>query len=172
MTNVRVSMRQRNPGEARNAISAVLASLADVKHVHVFDDDIDIFSDDQVEWALATRFQADRDLIVGSGYRVVPIDPSLQGARIGAKLGFDCTKPFGKGDAFEFTVAAPPVMPQRAPGGVEETLAHGPASFLELMAAAGTRDGREILHTLDKLYGEGRLGRSEDGRYMLNGAKK
>jgi UbiD family decarboxylase len=172
MTNVRVAMRQRNPGEARNAISAVLASLADIKHVYVFDDDIDIFSDDQVEWALATRFQADRDLIAGSGYRAVPIDPSLQGARIGAKLGFDCTKPFGKVDSFEFTVAAPPVMPQRAPGGVEETLAQGPASFLELMAATGTRDGREILRTLDKLYGEGRLGRSEDGRYALNGGKK
>jgi UbiD family decarboxylase len=172
MTNVRVAMRVRNPGEAHNAISAVLASLADVKHVHVFDEDIDIFSDEQVEWAIATRFQADRDLIVGTGYRVVPIDPSLQGARIGAKLGFDCTKPFGKGDAFEFTVAAPPVMPQRARGGVEETLAQGPASYLELMAAAGTRDGREILLTLDKLYGEGRLGRSEDGRYVLNGAKK
>jgi UbiD family decarboxylase len=172
MCTVRVAMRQRNPGEAHNAIAAVFASLADVKHVYVFDDDIDIFSDDQVEWALATRFQADRDLIVGSGYRTVPIEPSLQGARIGAKLGFDCTKPFGKGDAFEFTVAAPPVMPQRARGGVEETLAQGPASYLELMAATGTRDGREILLMLDKLYGDGRLGRSEDGRYVLNGGKK
>ena len=47
----------------------------------------------------------------------------------------------------------------------------GPASYLELMAAAGTRDGRELLHALDKLYGEGRLGRTEDGRYMLNGTK-
>jgi UbiD family decarboxylase len=172
MCTARVAMRQRNPGEAHNAIAAAFASLADVKHVYVFDDDIDIFSDDQVEWALATRFQADRDLIVGSGYRAVPIEPSLQGSRIGAKLGFDCTKPFGKGDAFEFTVAAPPVMPQRARGGVEETLAQGPASYLELMAAAGTRDGREILLTLDKLYGDGRLGRNEEGRYVLNGGKK
>ena len=171
MTTVRVAMRQRNPGEAHNAISAMFASLADVKHVYVFDDDIDIFSDDQVEWAMATRFQADRDIIVGTGYRAVPIEPSLQGARIGAKLGFDCTKPFGKGDSFEFTVAAPPVMPAREHGSVEETLTRGPASYLELMAATGTRDGREILLTLDQLYAEGRLGRDENGRYVLNGAK-
>ena len=96
MYNVRVSLRQRVPGEARNAIAAVFGSIAEVKHVFVFDDDIDVFSDEQVDWALATRFQADRDLIVGTGYRVVPIDPSLQGMRVGAKLGFDCTKPFGK----------------------------------------------------------------------------
>jgi hypothetical protein len=63
-------------------------------------------------------------------------------------------------------------MPQRPRGGVEETLAQGPASFLELMATAGTRDGREILRTLDKLYGEERLGRNEEGRYVLNGGKK
>jgi len=69
-------------------------------------------------------------------------------------------------------VAAPPVMPPRPRGSVEATLAQGPASYLELMAATGTRDGREILLTLDRLYGEGRLGRSEDGRYVLNGGNK
>jgi UbiD family decarboxylase len=172
MLTVRIAMRQRHPGEARNAIAVAFGSIADVKHVYVFDDDIDIFSDDQVEWAMATRFQADRDLIVGTGYRAVPIEPSLQGARIGAKAGFDCTKPFGKIDAFEFTVAAPPSVPVRERGSVEEVLAQGPASYLELMAAAGTRDGRGILHMLDKLYAEGRLERAEDGRYMLNGAKR
>ncbi len=172
MATVRVAMCQRNPGEAHNAISAVFASVADVKHVYVFDADIDIFSDDQVDWAMATRFQADRDLIVGTGYRAVPIDPSLQGTRVGAKLGFDCTKPFGKVDAFEFTVAAPPVMPERDRASVEEVLRRGPASYLELMAAAGTRDGRELLLSLDRLYAEGQLGRTEDGRYTLNGGKK
>ena len=50
-------------------------SNADVKHVFAVDDDIDIFSDAQMDWALATRFQADRDLIVASGFRAVPLDP-------------------------------------------------------------------------------------------------
>jgi 2,5-furandicarboxylate decarboxylase 1 len=53
--NVRVAIRQRYPGEARNAIAAVFASIADAKHVFVLDDDIDVFSDEQLDWALATR---------------------------------------------------------------------------------------------------------------------
>jgi 2,5-furandicarboxylate decarboxylase 1 len=76
--NVRVAMRQRVPGEARNAIAAVFSSLANVKNVFVVDPDIDIFSDEQMEWALATRFQPDRDLVVQGGFRTLPLG-RLQG---------------------------------------------------------------------------------------------
>ena len=55
--NLRVSIQQRYPGEARNAMAAILGSSGEVKNVFVVDDDIDVFSDDQMEWALATRFQ-------------------------------------------------------------------------------------------------------------------
>jgi UbiD family decarboxylase len=171
MYNVRVSLRQRYPGEARNAIAAVFGSIGDVKHVFVVDEDIDVFSHEQIDWALATRFQADRDFVAASGFRAVPLDPSLAGSRTGAKAGFDCTKPFGKGDGFEYTVPEPPQLTQRKRQSVEEALTEGPATFLDLMAAAGTRDGRELLHTFDKLYEQGRLGRLEDGRYVLTGGK-
>jgi UbiD family decarboxylase len=173
MYNVRVSLRQRVPGEARNAIAAVFSSAGDVKHVFVVDDDIDIFSDEQIDWALATRFQADRDLVVAAGFRCVPLDPSLQGSRTGAKCGFDCTKPFGKGESAEFTVPQAPQLPAAPAAGarasVEERLAQGPATYVELMAAIGSRDGREILRDFDKLYAQGRLTRLKDGRYALNG---
>ena len=170
MYNARVSLRQRVPGEARNAIAAVFGSNADVKHVFVTDADIDIFSDSQVDWALATRFQADRDIVVASGFRAVPLDPSLQGARAGAKAGFDLTIPFGKLGAQEFTIPEPP---QRAPAAtapgqtVVDALSEGPRHFRELMEAANSDDGREIVRELEALYAEGRLGRCEDGRYML-----
>jgi len=167
MYNVRVSMRQRYPGEARNAIAAVFGSLGDVKHVFVVDNDIDVFSDEQIDWALATRFQADRDLVVATGFRCVPLDPSLQGSRTGAKAGFDCTRPFGKADAAEFTVPQAPQLPQRPRQSIEATLMAGPATYLELMAAAGSRDGREILRDLDRLYAQGRLRRTPDGRYQM-----
>lgn len=167
MYNVRVSLKQRYPGEARNAIASVFCSNADVKHVIVVDDDVDVFSDEQIDWAMATRFQADRDLVVASGFRCVPLDPSLNGSRTGAKAGFDCTKPFGKADAFEFSVPEAPQLPVRPRRSINDVLAEGPATYLDLMAALGTRDGREILPVLDKLYGEGRLGRLEDGRYTL-----
>jgi 2,5-furandicarboxylate decarboxylase 1 len=168
MYNVRVALRQRVPGDAKNAIAAVFGSHAEAKHVFVFDQDIDVFSDAEADWAFATRFQADRDLIAGSGFRVVPLDPSLQGARTGAKLGFDCTIPFGKADAFEFSVPKPPAATTtKRHSTVADALAAGPASFLELMAARGSKDGREIVRELDALYAEKRLGRNEDGRYVL-----
>jgi 3-polyprenyl-4-hydroxybenzoate decarboxylase len=168
MYNVRVSLRQRVPGEARNAIAAVFGSMAEAKHVFVFDDDIDVFSDEQVDWALATRCQGDRDIIVAGGFRVVPLDPSLGGARTGAKVGFDCTIPFGKRAALEWGIPAPPVLPQRTRSrSVADALAAEPASFLELMAASGSRDGREIVRELDVLYAAKRLRRNESGRYTL-----
>ena len=169
MCNLRFSLRQRVPGDARNAIAAVFGSSAEAKHVFAFDPDIDVSSDEQTDWAFATRFQGDRDLMIGSGFRVVPLDPSLTGARTGAKLGFDCTVPFGKGNSFEFSVPAPPATTKVASHrSVTEALVAGPASFLELMAALGSRDGREIVRELDALYAAQRLGRQEDGRYVLN----
>ena len=173
MCNLRFSLRQRVPGDARNAIAAIFGSSAEAKHVFAFDPDIDVSSDEQTDWAFATRFQADRDLIVGAGFRVVPLDPSLQGERTGAKLGFDCTIPFGKTHSFEFSVPTPPsakkVPPQKS---VADALAAGPASFLELMAALNSKDGREIVRELDTLYAAQRLGRLDDGRYVLKGDGK
>jgi 2,5-furandicarboxylate decarboxylase 1 len=168
MYNVRVSLRQRVPGDAKNAIAAIFGSHAEAKHVFAFDPDIDVFSDEASDWAFATRFQADRDLIVGSGFRVVPLDPSLGGARTGAKLGFDCTIPFGKADSLEFSVPTPPVIKKGTPHkSVADALAAGPASFLDLMAALDSKDGREIVRELDALYTARRLGREDDGRYVL-----
>jgi len=103
----------------------------------------------------------------------VPLDPSLGGARTGAKLGLDCTIPFGKADAFEFSVPAPPVTKTATPyKSAADALAAGPASFLDLMAALGSRDGREIVRELDALYTAHRLGRLDDGRYVLKGNGK
>jgi 3-polyprenyl-4-hydroxybenzoate decarboxylase len=166
--NVRIALRQRVPGEARNAIQATFASLANVKHVFVVDPDVDIFSDAQMDWALATRFQADRDLVVVSGMRGLPLDPSLGGeARVTAKAGFDLTWPFGMTDKLETTVPEPPTYDGKRFASLEAALADGPKSFEELMAALGTRDGREVVRALEPLYRTPGLARDPRGKYKL-----
>jgi len=164
--HVRVAIRQRVPGEARNAIAAVFGSVSNAKHVWVVDPDVDIRSDGQVDWAMATRFQADRDLVIQSGFRAIPLDPSLNGARTGAKAGFDCTLPFAQ------TLAGPPIIPEppryggkRFPS-VEAAIEDGPKFFEDLMAATGSRDGREIVLVLEKLRLAGKVGRDKEGRWI------
>ena len=167
MYNLRIALRPRVPGEARNAIAAAFGCLANVKHVFVVDPDIDIFSDEQMDWALATRFQADRDLVVQSGFRTLPLDPSLSGAKTGAKAGFDLTLAVGEVRGIESTIPEPPRLEGKRFASVEAALADGPKTFEALMAALASRDGREAVLALEALREAGRLVREKDGRYAL-----
>jgi UbiD family decarboxylase len=164
LLNARVAIRQRSPGEARLAIHAVLGGTQ-TKHLFVVDPDIDVFSDDQMEWALATRFQGDRDIIVLQGVRSMPIDPSLNGLFTGAKVGFDLTWPFGGGKRLEESVPEPPVFTNAAFPNLRAALTDGPKSFGELMSAVGSRDGREIVRELEALGANPGLLRDASGRY-------
>jgi 2,5-furandicarboxylate decarboxylase 1 len=89
---------KKGAGEGKNALLAAL-SVMDLKHVVVVDDDIDINDPTDVEWAIATRVQGDKDVIIVPGARAKPLDPSLlQGAGvvpIGTKVGVDATIPEG-----------------------------------------------------------------------------
>ena len=166
--NVRVAMKQRVPGEAHNAIAAVFASLANVKNVFVVDPDIDIFNDAEMDWALATRFQPDRDLVVESGMRTLPLDPSLNpGARTGSKAGFDLTVAFGRTGIESMLPVVPTYGGARFPS-IRAALEDGPKLFEDLMAAVGSRDGREIVRELEVLRAERPIGRDATGRYTLD----
>src|SRR3989440_685145 len=92
-----ISIRKQ-PGEAKNALLAAL-SVMDLKHVVVVVDDIDIFDPTEVEWAIATRVQGDKDVMIVTNARARPLDPSLpQGFGVvptGAKVGIDATIPEG-----------------------------------------------------------------------------
>jgi 2,5-furandicarboxylate decarboxylase 1 len=165
--NVRIQMRQRVPGEAQNAIAAAFGCLANVKNVFVVDPDIDIMSDQQMDWALATRFQADRDLVIHTGMRALPLDPSLDpGKRSGAKAGFDLTIPIGRG-GMESMIPEVPTYGDRRFASIRAALEDGPKRFEELIAAVGSRDGREIVLELERLRTELSIGRDEFGRYTL-----
>ena len=165
-------MAQRVPGEARNAIAAVMGCLPNVKHVFVVDADIDIYSDEQMEWALATRFQADRDLVLQSGMRSMPLDPSVAGARSWAKAGFDLTLPFlapGLQRPIALRVPEPPLYAGERRVSLAAALGEGPLYFEELMAAVGSRDGRELVRALEQMESGAQVVRDVEGRYLLKG---
>ncbi len=89
-----ISIRKQ-AGEGKNALLAAL-SVMDLKHVVVVDDDIDVFNPVEVEWAIATRVQGDRDVLIVPGARAKPLDPSLPISPpgvvpTGAKVGIDAT---------------------------------------------------------------------------------
>jgi 2,5-furandicarboxylate decarboxylase 1 len=86
---------KKQPGEGKNALLAAL-SVMDLKHVVVVDDDIDVFNPMDVEWAIATRVQGDRDIMIVTHARAKPLDPSLPPTPFGvvpttAKVGIDAT---------------------------------------------------------------------------------
>ena len=91
-----VAAIKKVPGDGKNAIMALL-SIADIKHVTIVDDDIDVFDATDVEWAVATRVQADKDVLIVSNARSKPLDPSLVPTPghipTTAKMGIDATIP-------------------------------------------------------------------------------
>jgi 2,5-furandicarboxylate decarboxylase 1 len=88
-----ISISKRAPGQAKNAICAAFASDMLLKHVIVVDDDIDVFDEERVLWAVANRFQADRGLVVIPQAQGSELDPSAAPGGVNAKMGLDATKP-------------------------------------------------------------------------------
>jgi UbiD family decarboxylase len=86
-----VSLEQRIPGQAKNAILAVLGADLYMKRVVVVDHDVDVFDDRQVNWAIATRCQPDRDVVTITNARGSDLDPSTKEDGYTAKWGVDAT---------------------------------------------------------------------------------
>src|SRR5205085_5544338 len=90
--HLHVQLAKRQEGEAKNVMLGAFAGHYDVKHVIVVDEDVDIHNPAEVEWAVATRFQADRDLVIVPESQGSKLDPSTRNG-VGAKMGLDATKP-------------------------------------------------------------------------------
>jgi 2,5-furandicarboxylate decarboxylase 1 len=88
-----ISILKRAPGQAKNAICAAFASDMLLKHVIIVDEDIDVFDEEQVLWAVSNRFQADRGLVVVPNAQGSELDPSAGPGGVNAKMGLDATKP-------------------------------------------------------------------------------
>ncbi len=97
-----VSIVKKNDDDGKKAIEAAFAGHKSLKHVVIVDSDIDIDSPMDVEWALATRFQGDKDLVVKENQKGSSLDPSADPHTYQTtKAGFDATKPLKDAVAFE-----------------------------------------------------------------------
>ena len=91
-----VSINKRYEGDGKTAIIGALASSKDVKHVVVVDDDVDIYSHDDIEWAIATRVQGSKDMVMVPGALGSGLEPSHIQRGVTDKVGIDATKPLGE----------------------------------------------------------------------------
>ncbi len=186
------------PGDGKNAILAML-SVADMKHVVVVDDDIDVFDGVDVEWAIATRVQADKDVIIIPGARSKPLDPSLPPVpgRIPttAKMGIDATIPedvprerferltyafAGEVSLDEALAAGPADAPAvevteeaiaALAAEIRQTLAAEPIYFFDLSEKFAARGFPALARAIGQLHENDELWQDKLGRLCLKGSE-
>lgn len=92
-----VQIKKKNPDDGKKAIEAAFSGHKSMKHVIIIDEDVDIYSGTAVEWAIATRFQGDKDLIIKPDQPGSSLDPSGKhesGKKtLTCKVGVDATIP-------------------------------------------------------------------------------
>jgi 3-polyprenyl-4-hydroxybenzoate decarboxylase len=116
---------------------------------------------------MANRFRADQGLVLVPGQMAFIMDVMAGADRLTTKAGFDLTAPLAK-DGIEARVVSPTrIEPAVRYQTVEQALAARPMHFTELMASLGSKDGREIILTLDEMREQGRVTRSQNGEWVL-----
>jgi len=92
-----VQIKKKNPDDGKKAIEAAFNGHKSMKHVVVIDEDVDIYNSNAVEWAIATRFQGDKDLVIKPNQPGSSLDPSGKhepGKKtLTTKIGVDATIP-------------------------------------------------------------------------------
>ncbi|PNX47181.1 MAG: hypothetical protein BV457_06185 [Thermoplasmata archaeon M9B1D] len=93
-----VQIKKKNPNDGKKAIEASFKGHKSMKHVVIIDEDVDIYNSNAVEWAIATRFQGDKNLVVKPDQPGSSLDPTSKqepGKKaLTCKVGVDATIPF------------------------------------------------------------------------------
>ncbi|HUF79579.1 MAG TPA: UbiD family decarboxylase [Burkholderiales bacterium] len=193
-----VSIRKQ-AGEGKNALLAALTAQ-DIKHVVVVDEDIDVHNATDVEWAIATRVQGDRDVIIIPGARAKPLDPSLAVTPpgvvpTGAKVGIDATigegiprERFeriayayadsakiadyveGKADKSPATVAGDEKAVAMLAEKIREAIEAAPLYFSEIAEQFSDYNFQTVARALGKLHADEKLWQDPRGRMCLRGS--
>jgi 2,5-furandicarboxylate decarboxylase 1 len=186
---------KKQAGEGKNALLAAL-SVMDLKHVVVVDDDIDVFNAMDVEWAIATRVQGDKDVMIIPGSRAKPLDPSLAVmppgvVPTGAKIGIDATisegiprERFeriayaytdrakitdyyaGKADAAQQTTSGDATLDELS-AKIVAVIEKTPKYYSELAEQFADYDFQTVARALGKLHEDGTLWQDPRGRMCL-----
>ena len=194
-----VSIRKQ-AGEGKNALLAALTAQ-DIKHVVVVDDDIDVHNAMDVEWAIATRVQGDKDVIIIPGARAKPLDPSLAVTPpgvvpTGAKVGIDAT--IGEGiprerferiayayadrakiaDYVKGKVDAPPeraghneALVERLAGDIMQLIGSEPRYYQDIAQHFGKHEFQTVARALGRLHTDEKLWQDPRGRLCLRGSR-
>lgn len=164
---IRVALSGGSKEQAKTVIDALL-DLPVTKQVLVFDDDVDIFSEDEVNWALSARLDVRRGIVIKENLQGFYANPFADSAGNIGKIGFDLTTTFNASPPLEVTRPTPPSLVDSNPRlGLRAALQSGPRYFYELMQQTGTDDGREVSLSLHEFFERGDLDRDEHGRWML-----
>lgn len=193
-----VSIRKQ-AGEGKNALLAALTAQ-DIKHVVVVDDDIDVFNAMDVEWAIATRVQGDRDVIIVPGARAKPLDPSLAVTPpgvvpTGAKVGIDATigegiprERFeriayayadrariddyvkGKADASPKAAGHDDKLTAELAGQILTLIETEPKYYQEIAEHFGGHEFQAVARAMGRLHAEGKLWQDARGRACVRGS--
>jgi 2,5-furandicarboxylate decarboxylase 1 len=188
-----ISIRKQ-AGEGKTALLAAL-SVGDLKHVVVVDEDIDVYNAHEVEWAIATRVQGDRDVMIIPGARAKPLDPSLfitpGVVPTGAKVGIDATISEGipreryervafayadtarigdyvKGKADAITEAADQKTIERR---IFELIDKEPMYYTDLSKHFAQTDFVVLARALGQLHADNKLWKDPIGRLCVKGSK-
>lgn len=190
-----ISIRKQ-PGDGKVALLAAL-SVSDLKHVVVVDDDIDVNNATDVEWAIATRVQGDRDIIIAPGARAKPLDPSLYITHgtvpTGARVGIDAT--IGEGipkERFERITyaygdtakiadyvkgksdpkkASQPKPDKSLKKKIVTLIENGPMYYSEIDQRLSEYDYPTIARAIGQLHAENKLWKDPVGRICLRGSE-
>ena len=183
------------PGDGKNAIMAALTGGGGaIKHVVIVDDDIDVFDPNAVEWAIATRVQADKDVLIVSGARAKPLDPSIPPVAVGtvpttAKMGIDATipddvpklryqritHPYATDiELADYLGNAPAPKPPDGKitlaelmTGIREMLAQGPRHYAEISDFYSAYRFQAVGYAISALHEAGELWQDLEGRLCL-----
>jgi 2,5-furandicarboxylate decarboxylase 1 len=180
-----LSIEARAQGDSRNALHAALSGSRQnfPKYCVVVDSDIDVFDDEALTWAIATRSQPKEDAIILDGLRIPSSsDPSLV-ARTMSKLGIDATIPMEAPDKSRFLHSKPPKWQEYSRdqrktsiNEVEVKITNilgekGPLFFYEIIGMLPEESFRQLLLTWSKLRENREIEQTMDGKYSLRARK-